>query len=193
MLVPMSQSLQPSESASMSPSRSPLASQPDVIVIMGVAGCGKTVVGKLLAEQLSYEFLDADAFHSPENVAIMRQGIPLDDEKRGPWLDTLAGLIDAAIVDRRGIVLACSALKRRYRTRLGVGKPHVRLVHLDGPETLLRERIEQRTGHFMPASQLASQCALLERPTVEEAAIIIDIAPPPDTIVRGIRMAIGHA
>ena len=177
----------------MSPSRSPLASQPEVIVIMGVAGCGKTVVGKLLAEQLSYEFLDADTFHSPENVAIMRQGIPLDDEKRGPWLDTLAGLIDAAIADRRGIVLACSALKRRYRTRLGVGKPHVRLVHLDGPETLLRERIEQRTGHFMPASQLASQCALLERPTVEEAAIIIDIAPPPETIVRGIRMAIGHA
>jgi gluconokinase len=177
----------------MSPSRSPLASQPDVIVIMGVAGCGKTVVGKLLAEQLSYEFFDADTFHSPENVAIMRQGIPLDDEKRGPWLDTLAGLIDAAIADRRGIVLACSALKRHYRTRLGVGKPHVRLVHLDGPETLLRERIEQRTGHFMPASQLASQCALLERPTVDEAAIIIDIAPPPDTIVRGIRMAIGHA
>ena len=193
MLVPMSQSLQPSEGASMSPSRSPLASQPEVIVIMGVAGCGKTVVGKLLAEQLSYEFLDADTFHSPKNVAIMRQGIPLDDEKRGPWLDTLAGLIDAAIADRRGIVLACSALKRRYRTRLGVGKPHVRLVHLDGPETLLRERIEQRTGHFMPASQLASQCALLERPTVEEAAIIIDIAPPPETIVRGIRMAIGHA
>ena len=193
MLVPMSQSLQPSEGASMSPSRSPLASQPEVIVIMGVAGCGKTVVGNLLAEQLSYEFLDADTFHSPKNVAIMRQGIPLDDEKRGPWLDTLAGLIDAAIADRRGIVLACSALKRRYRTRLGVGKPHVRLVHLDGPETLLRERIEQRTGHFMPASQLASQCALLERPTVEEAAIIIDIAPPPETIVRGIRMAIGHA
>ena len=193
MLVPMSQSLQPSEGASMSPSRSPLASQPEVIVIMGVAGCGKTVVGNLLAEQLSYEYLDADTFHSPKNVAIMRQGIPLDDEKRGPWLDTLAGLIDAAIADRRGIVLACSALKRRYRTRLGVGKPHVRLVHLDGPETLLRERIEQRTGHFMPASQLASQCALLERPTVEEAAIIIDIAPPPETIVRGIRMAIGHA
>ena len=89
-------------------------------------------------------------------------------------------------------MLACSALKRRYRSRLGVGKPHVRLVHLDGPEALLRERIEQRTGHFMPASQLASQCALLERPTVEEAAIIIDIAPPPETIVRSIREALGQ-
>ena len=94
----------------MSPSKAPTVSQPDVIVIMGVAGCGKTVVGKLLAEQLGIEFFDADRFHSPENVAIMRQGIPLDDEKRWPWLDTLAGLIDTAIADRRGIVLACSAL-----------------------------------------------------------------------------------
>jgi gluconokinase len=159
---------------------------------MGVAGSGKTVVGKLLAEQLGCEFFDADTFHSPENVAIMRQGIPLDDEKRGPWLDRLAGLIDTAIAEGRGIVLACSALKRRYRSRLGVGKPHVRLVHLDGPESLLRERLEQRTGHFMPASQLASQCALLERPTVEEAAIIIDIAPPPVTIVRSIMAALGR-
>jgi gluconokinase len=159
---------------------------------MGVAGCGKTVVGKLLAEQIGCEFFDADTVHSPENVAIMRQGIPLDDEKRGPWLDRLASLIDTAITDRRGIVLACSALKRRYRSRLGVGKPHVRLVHLDGPEALLRERIEQRTGHFMPASLLASQCALLERPTAEEAAIIIDIAPPPETIVRDIRTALGR-
>ena len=176
----------------MSSSRAPIASQPDVIVIMGVAGCGKTAVGKLLAEQIGCEFFDADQFHSPENVALMRQGIPLDDEKRAPWLDRLAGLIDNAIAEGRGIVLACSALKRHYRSRLGVDKPHVRLVHLDGPEALLRERIEQRTGHFMPASQLASQCALLERPTVDEAAIIIDIAPPPETIVRSIRAALGR-
>jgi len=170
----------------------PTTSQPDIVIVMGVAGSGKTVVGKLLAEQLGCEFFDADKFHSPENVALMSQGIPLDDEKRGPWLDRLAGLIDEAIADRRGIVLACSALKRRYRSRLGVGRPHVRLVHLDGPESLLRERLEQRTGHFMPASQLASQCALLERPTVEEAAIIVDIAPPPETIVGSIMAAIGR-
>jgi gluconokinase len=167
-------------------------SQPDVIVIMGVAGSGKTVVGKLLAEQLGCEFFDADQFHSPENVDLMRRGIPLDDEKRAPWLDRLAGLIDSAIADRRGIVLACSALKRCYRSRLGVGRPHVRLVLLDGPEDVLRERIEQRTGHFMPASQLANQCALLERPTADEAAVIIDIAPPPETITSSIRTALGH-
>ena len=177
----------------MQPSPTPPASQPDVIVVMGVAGCGKTVIGRLLAEQLGGEFFDADAFHSPENVALMRQGIPLDDEKRGPWLDRLARLIDTAIDERRGIVLACSALKRSYRSRLGVGKRHVRLVHLDGTEALLRERLEQRTGHFMPASLFASQCALLERPTVDEAAITIDIAAPPAAIVRSIVAALaGH-
>lgn len=176
----------------MQPSPVSRMSQPDVIVIMGVAGSGKTVVGKLLAEQLGCEFFDADQFHSPENVDLMRRGIPLDDEKRAPWLDRLAGLIDSAIADRRGIVLACSALKRCYRSRLGVGRPHVRLVLLDGPEDLLRERIEQRTGHFMPASQLANQCALLERPTADEAAVIIDIAPPPETITSSIRTALGH-
>jgi len=174
----------------MQSSAASMKSQPDVIVIMGVAGSGKTVVGRMLAEQLGCEFHDADTFHSPENVALMSKGIPLDDEKRGPWLDRLAGLIDAAIADGRGIVLACSALKRRYRSRLGVGRPHVRLVHLDGPEDLLRERIEQRTGHFMPASQLASQCALLERPMAEEEAIVVDIAPPPETIVGSIKAAL---
>ena len=177
----------------MVPSQAAVASQPDVIVIMGVAGSGKTVVGNLLAEHLGSEFFDADAFHSPENVELMRQGIPLDDEKRGPWLDRLADLISSAITDRRGIVLACSALKRSYRSRLGVGKPHVRLVHLDGTEALLRERLEQRTGHFMPASQLASQCALLERPTDDEKPIRVDIASSPETIVQQITVALGRS
>ena len=182
----------------MSPSPVPslvaAATQADdhlVIVVMGVAGSGKTVVGRLLAARLGWEFLDADDFHSAENVALMRQGLPLDDEKRGPWLDRLARLIDAAISDRRGIVLACSALKRSYRGRLGAGRPHVRLVHLDGAETLLRERLEQRTGHYMPASLLASQCALLERPTDDERPIRVDIASSPETIVREIMAAIG--
>jgi gluconokinase len=165
--------------------------QPDVIVVMGVAGCGKTVIGRLLAERLGCDFVDADDHHPPENVALMRQGIPLDDEKRRPWLDRLAGLIDAAIDERRGIVLACSALKRSYRSRLGVGKRHVRLVHLDGTEGLLRERLEQRTGHFMPASLFASQCALLERPTDDEKPIRVDIASSPETIVRQITAALG--
>ena len=168
------------------------SSYPDVVIVMGVAGSGKTVVGRLLAEALGCSFLDADDFHPAENVALMRQGIPLDDEKRGPWLDRLASLIDTAIAERCGMVLACSALKRSYRSRLGAGRTQVRLVHLDGTEPLLRERLEQRTGHFMPASLLASQCALLERPTDDEKPITVDIASSPETIVREITSALGR-
>lgn len=160
---------------------------------MGVAGSGKTVVGRMLAEAIGCAFFDADDYHPPENVALMRQGIPLDDEKRGPWLDRLAALIDSAIAEDRPMVLACSALKRSYRTRLGAGRTQVRLVHLDGTERLLRERLEQRTGHFMPASLLASQCALLERPTHDERPITVDIASSPETIVREIIAALGRS
>lgn len=172
------------------------ARPPEAIIIMGVAGCGKTSIGRLLAGHLGCEFLDADDYHPPENVALMRQGIPLNDEQRLPWLDRLAGLIDAAIRDRRGIVLACSALKCGYRRRLGVGvtnagRPVVRLVHLEGDASLIRERLEQRTGHFMPASLLASQCALLERPTEDEEAITVGIAPSPEIIVQHIISALG--
>ena len=179
----------------MSPSQacSVAAQPPHVIIVMGVAGCGKTVIGRLLANEIGCEFLDADDYHPPENVALMRQGIPLDDEKRGPWLDRLAGLIDAASGGHRSLVLACSALKRSYRSRLGLGKPHVRLVHLHGTESLLRERLEQRTGHFMPASLVASQCALLERPTDDERPIRIDIASSPETIVRQITAALDRS
>jgi gluconokinase len=167
------------------------AAFPDVIIVMGVAGSGKTVIGRLLAEALHAEFVDADDFHPPENVARMREGMPLDDAARGPWLDRLAGLIDTAIEKHRRMVLACSALRRSYRLRLGVGRPEVRLVHLEGDESLLRERLEQRTGHFMPASLLASQCALLERPTDDERPIRVDIAPPPATLLRHIITALG--
>ena len=144
-----------------------------------------------MAEQLGIEFFDADAFHSPENVAIMRQGIPLDDEKRGPWLDTLAGLIDTAIADRRGIVLACSALKRSHRARLGLANHRIRLVHLAGSPELIRTRIEQRAGHFMPATLLDSQLSALERPDSDENAIVVDVSPDPDAIVRQITAALG--
>ncbi|MEI6255174.1 MAG: gluconokinase [Planctomycetota bacterium] len=165
-------------------------SAPLVCIVMGVCGSGKTKVGQLLAAKLGFVFHDADDFHPPENVALMRQGIPLDDEKRQPWLDRLRRLIDEAVVSRQGIVLACSALKRSYRLRMGGREPQVVLIHLDGSEALIRERLEQRTGHFMPASLLASQCALLERPTVDEAAIVADITPPPAVIIETILAAL---
>jgi gluconokinase len=159
---------------------------------MGVSGSGKTEIGRKLAQELGAEFVDADDFHPPSNVALMRQGIPLDDEKRGPWLDRLAKRVEAAIEARQTMVLACSALTRPYRTRLGVGTSPVRLVHLDGAESLIRERLEQRTGHFMPTSLLASQCALLERPTDDEQPIRVDISPPPNAIIRQIMVALGY-
>jgi gluconokinase len=159
-------------------------SPPRVIIVMGVSGSGKTVVGRLLAEGLGLDFHDADDHHPPENVDRMRRGIPLEDEHRGPWLDRLAGLVDDALAGGRGIVLACSALKRRYRDRIGAGRPGVRLVHLDGAEDVLRKRLEQRTGHFMPPSLLASQCALLERPADDEAAITVDVTAGSAEIVR---------
>jgi gluconokinase len=163
---------------------------PLVVVVMGVSGSGKTAVGRLVASDLGAEFLDADDFHPPENVERMRQGIPLDDEQRRPWLDRLAAMVDAAGREGRRVVLACSALKRAYRERIGVGRPHVRLVHLDGPESLIRERLEQRTGHYMPPSLLASQCALLERPTADERPITVDITGAPESIARSITVAL---
>ena len=169
---------------------SPSATTPDVTIVMGVAGSGKTLIGRLLARERGAEFVDADDYHPPENVALMRQGMPLDDDARRPWLDRLAAVVEAAIEERRRLVLACSALRRGYRVRLGMGKPGVRLVQLDGDEAILRERLEQRTGHFMPASLLASQCALLERPTDDERPIRVDISLPPEIIVQRIITAL---
>jgi len=173
------------------PAASPQGSLP-VVVVMGVSGCGKTAVGELLAARLGVPFRDADRFHTPENVERMRSGVPLDDAARGPWLDRLSALVDDARRDGRGLVLACSALKRGYRERLGAGRPGVRLVFLDGPEPLIRERLQRRVGHFMPASLLASQCAALERPTAEERPVTIDVASPPDVLVETIVAALGH-
>lgn len=165
---------------------------PPIVVVMGVSGCGKTAVGRLLAARLGVPFHDADTFHPPENVERMRSGLPLDDAARGPWLDRLARLIDDAVREGHGLVLACSALRRSYRDRLGTGRPGVRLVFLDGEETLIRERLERRTGHYMPASLLASQCAILERPTAEERPVTIDVASPPDSLVEDILAALGR-
>lgn len=164
--------------------------QPLVIVVMGVSGSGKTAVGSRLAQRLGYAFRDADDFHPPENVARMRSGQPLDDAHRGPWLDRLAALVDESIATRQGVVLACSALARRYRDRMGTGRPEVRLVHLDGDEAVIRQRLQDRAGHFMPATLLASQLAALEKPTVDEAAITVEIAAPPDQIVERIVAAL---
>jgi gluconokinase len=147
---------------------------------MGVCGSGKTTVGRELARQLDWPFFDADDFHPPENVAKMAQGGALTDEDREPWLDRLAAEMSALARKGRHAVLACSALKESYRQRIarGVENPEgdgtsvIRIVYLKGDAKTIEPRLALRTGHYMPASLLASQFAALEEP---EDAMVIDI------------------
>jgi gluconokinase len=162
---------------------------PTAIVIMGVSGSGKTVVGHLLAARLGWAFHDADDFHPVENVRRMKSGQPLTDADREPWLTRLAALLDTA-AEGTPLVLACSALKRSYRQRLGLPHPGRRLVSLVGPADLLRKRIEQRAGHFMPATLLDSQLATLEPPAAAERPIEIDVAAAPEALVERITAAL---
>jgi gluconokinase len=163
-----------------------------VVIMMGVCGSGKTVIGRLLAARLGCDFLDGDDFHPAANVEKMRAGTPLADVDRWPWLDRLAAEIGARLADGRGAVVACSALARRYRDRLGAARPGVTLVHLDGDHDLLASRLASRQGHFMPATLLDSQLTALERPTADERPLIVDIAATPAAIVAAIAAAIAH-
>lgn len=144
-----------------------------IVVVMGVSGAGKTTVGEALARSLGLEFLDADDFHPPANVAKMAAAIPLTDADRGPWLDRLNAVLSARQSAGTGAVLACSALKEAYRARLMRGLATARLVHLEGPIEFIRERMKSRRHKYMPAALLESQFAALEPP---RDAIGIDAA-----------------
>lgn len=165
--------------------------RPRALVVMGVCGAGKTEIGRRLAAALHWSFLDADDFHSPANVEKMRAGTPLDDADRWPWLDALAAVVQDAVDGGGQTVLACSALARRYRDRLGLPHPLVRLVHLDDAGGVIRRRMEQRAGHFMPAALLDSQLSLLERPAVDERPIVVDVASAPEAIVNTVLARLG--
>lgn len=152
-----------------------------VIVLMGVAGSGKTTIGQALARRIGARFDDADAFHSPANIAKMAAGTPLDDADRAPWLLALRGHIDRCLASPEVAVLTCSALKHRYRTTLLPASNAVSLVYLRGSREQLLARIHARHDHFMKPAMLDSQLAALEEPA---DAVIVDIAPPPDEIVQ---------
>jgi gluconokinase len=162
------------------------AGRPATVVVMGVAGTGKTTVGRLLAERLGAGFVEGDDYHPPANVEKMRSGRPLDDADRRPWLEALATAITGWRRNGCWVVLACSALKRAYRQTLREADPELRFVHLVGPEALIAGRLADRAGHYMPAALLASQLAALEPPDSDEAAVAVGIADQPEAIVRGI-------
>lgn len=164
---------------------------PVVIVMMGVSGVGKTTIGTLLAERLGWGYAEGDSYHPPENVAKMRAGTPLDDTDRGPWLAAIAADIDRWRASGRGMVVACSALKRSYRDILIGVRPDVRLVRLAGDESVIRARMETRTDHYMPPSLLSSQIATLQPPAQDEEAITVDVASSPEECVGRILEALG--
>jgi gluconokinase len=153
-----------------------------VLILMGVVGSGKTTVGELLANKLGWQFADADDFHPPANIEKIHHGVPLDDRDRGPWLAALHNAIEQWNAAKQSVVLACSALKRRYRDQLRAGP--VQFVHLKGNYELILSRLRERRGHFASESILASQLADLEEP---EDAINVGIDQTPDAIVLEIK------
>ena len=156
-----------------------------IIILMGVSGSGKTTVGKLLARDLGWDFHDADDYHTPDNVAKMSRGIPLTDDDRLPWLQKLHDLILDCIRQNKQVVIACSALKEMYRTRLQINHL-VQFVYLVGSFELIKERLTKRQRHFMTTDLLASQFAALEEP---QDVLAIDISATPEEIVSAIRTA----
>ena len=146
------------------------------IVVMGVAGCGKSSLGRQLADALQCRFVEGDNLHPARNVALMTAGIPLTDADRADWLTSMAALLGQCAARGESVVVSCSALKRRYRDQLRTACPSLRLVHPHGPRALLASRLAARGDHYMPASLLDSQLATLELPEPDEAAIDTDIS-----------------
>lgn len=152
-------------------------------VIMGVSGCGKSTIGAALAASFAVPFLEGDAFHPADNVSKMASGVPLDDDDRAGWLQALATELQQAQAEDRGLVLSCSALKRRYRDLLRAADPQLRFVHLAGPRALIADRMHQRPDHYMPPSLLDSQLRILEPLQPDEGGLTLDITQPPAALV----------
>lgn len=149
---------------------------------MGVSGCGKTTLGEALGRRLGLPFLDGDDLHPPRNVERMAAGIALTDEDRAGWLDAVGDRL-AQAGHSGGLIVACSALKRRYRDRLRQCAPGLRLLHLSGPAAVIGQRLARRSGHYMPASLLASQYEALEPPAADECALTLDVTEPPERLL----------
>ncbi|MGA0601131.1 gluconokinase [Caulobacter sp. KR2-114] len=165
-----------------------MASRPRVLVMMGVAGAGKSTVGRLAADRLGWPFVEGDDLHPPANVARMAAGEPLTDADRAPWLQAVAAQIDAWIAAGQGGVITCSALKRAYRDRLR--RPGVLFVFLAAAPDEVSRRLEARRGHFMPATLAGSQFATLEPPGADEAVLTLGKGTP-ERLARAVAEAVG--
>ncbi|MFE9397827.1 gluconokinase [Streptomyces flavidovirens] len=155
---------------------------PHVVVVMGVAGTGKTTIGPLLAGRLGVPYAEGDDFHPPANIAKMSAGTPLDDADRWPWLDAIGEWAHS----RTGLggVVSSSALKRVYRDRLRAAAPDAVFLHLTGDRELIEERMRERRGHFMPTALLDSQYAALQPLQEDEAGVSVDVSGSPEDITE---------
>jgi carbohydrate kinase (thermoresistant glucokinase family) len=156
------------------------------IVVMGVAGSGKTTVARALAARLNYAFIDADWLHSPENIEKMSSGHPLSDDDRYPWLHSVGRRIESEAPNQRGTVTACSALRRAYRDILRLYAPDAFFVYLEGSPEVIHARIESRRQEIISGSLLASQFAVLEPLREDERGMRVDIERSPEVIVNDI-------
>lgn len=154
------------------------------IVVMGVAGCGKSSLGLALANALNANYIEGDSYHPAENIARMAAGIPLTDTDRASWLELLAQRLATGVAQGQAMVLACSALKRRYRDTLRRGDADLLFVHLAGSKALIAERMAARSAHFMPGTLLDSQFHDLEEPAADESCIRCDVSQPLDSLLQ---------
>ncbi|GAA3327293.1 gluconokinase, GntK/IdnK-type [Paeniglutamicibacter sulfureus] len=152
------------------------------VIVMGVSGCGKSTVGELLGAELGAGFLDGDSLHPQANIDKMAAGHPLDDEDREPWLREVGERLGSA--ESESMVIACSALKRKYRDLIRAQAPGTVFIHLHGTVELLTERMGARPGHFMPVGLLESQLATLEPLESDEAGVVLDIAATPAQLAQ---------
>jgi gluconokinase len=163
-----------------------------IVIVFGVSGAGKTTIGKLLAKRLGWRFLEADDFHPRANIEKMHNGLPLADEDRWPWLKLLRQEIERSLAANKNAVLACSALKRKYRERLRVSG-NVKFVLLRGDYALVEKQLQSRRGHFMNSGLLRSQFADLEEPKPDEDVLAIELGRTPEELVEEIKARLSLA
>lgn len=168
-------------------------SPPFIVVVMGVSGSGKTVIGTALAREVGARFAEGDRFHPPENIDRMAAGLPLRDGDRWGWLDAIAIEITNAELNGERLIVACSALKRIYRDRLRLASRYLRFVYLEVNREIAADRVAARKGHFMPASLIDSQFADLQPPTADENVFTFDATLPADELVAAASLALTAA